>query len=293
MPESRPVMAMTTGTSGFPRGVRHEWDRLLRAVRKIKPAPDHRWLLAYGLNQFGGLQILIHVLAAQARLVAAESFQPRDALGAMRASGVTHASGTPTFWRFLVAEMSADGGPVPGLRQVTLGGEAVPGALLERLRERFPDAHLSQIYGATEFGQNVTVRDGRPGLPVSMLESGGDVQFKITDGEPVGAVQGLDARLPRRGGRPRRCLARHRRPGRGGRRPDRVPRPQDRRRQRRRRQGAPDPRRGPGQQGPRRLPGARLRPSQPDGWPRARRRDRAGARVRRVGGRPPGARGVR
>lgn len=183
MPESRPVMAMTTGTSGFPRGVRHEWDRLLRAVRKIKPAPDHRWLLAYGLNQFGGLQILIHVLAAQAQLVAAESFQPRDALGAMRASGVTHASGTPTFWRFLVAEMSADGGPVPGLRQVTLGGEAVPGALLERLRERFPDAHLSQIYGATEFGQNVTVRDGRPGLPVSMLESGGDVQFKITDGE--------------------------------------------------------------------------------------------------------------
>lgn len=183
LPASRPIMAMTTGTSGYPRGVRHEWDRLLRAVRKIKPAPDHRWLLAYGLNQFGGLQILIHVLAAQARLVAAESFQPRDALGAMREHGVTHASGTPTFWRFLLAEMGSDGGPVPALRQVTLGGEAVPGALLERLRERFPDAHLSQIYGATEFGQNVTVRDGRAGLPVSMLEPGGDVEFRVTDGE--------------------------------------------------------------------------------------------------------------
>lgn len=183
MPGSRPIMAMTTGTSGFPRGVRHEWDRLLRAVLKIKPAPEQRWLLAYGLNQFGGLQILIHVLAAQAMLVAATSFQPRDALGAMRESGVTHASGTPTFWRFLIAEIQSDGGPVPDLRQVSLGGEAVPGALLERIKVRFPHANISQIYGATEFGQNVTVRDGLPGLPIAMLEPGGDVEFKVTDGE--------------------------------------------------------------------------------------------------------------
>lgn len=183
LPESRPIMAMTTGTSGFPRGVRHEWDRLLRATLKIKPAPDQRWLLAYGLNQFGGLQILIHVLAAQAMLVAAESFQPRDALDAMRESGVTHASGTPTFWRFLIAEIQSDGGAVPDLRQVSLGGEAVPGALLDRIKGRFPGANISQIYGATEFGQNVTVRDGLPGLPISMLEPGGDVEFKVEDGE--------------------------------------------------------------------------------------------------------------
>lgn len=183
LPASRPIMAMTTGTSGFPRGVRHEWDRLLRATLKIKPAPDQRWLLAYGLNQFGGLQILIHVLAAQAMLVAAESFQPRDALEAMRASGVTHASGTPTFWRFLIAEIQSDGGAVPDLRQVSLGGEAVPGALLDRIKDRFPGANISQIYGATEFGQNVTVRDGLPGLPISMLEPGGDVEFKVEEGE--------------------------------------------------------------------------------------------------------------
>lgn len=182
-PASRPIMVMTTGTSGYPRGVRHEWDRLLRATRRIKPAPEQRWLLAYGLNQFGGLQILIHVLAAQAMLVAAESFQPRVALGAMRAHGVTHASGTPTFWRFVVAEMDADHGSVPPLEQISLGGEAVPGALLERLRDRFPGANLTQIYGATEFGQNISVRDGLPGLPITMLDKGGDVELEVRDGE--------------------------------------------------------------------------------------------------------------
>ena len=182
-PSSRPLLVMTTGTSGYPRGVRHEWDRVLRVAQRIKPAPHQRWLLAYGLNQFGGLQVLIHVLASHAQLVAAESFQPRDALAAMRRWGVTHASGTPTFWRFVLKEARADGGPLPPLEQVTLGGEAVPGPLLDQLRRTFPDANLSQIYGATEFGQNVTVRDGRPGLPASMLARGGDVELKVVDGE--------------------------------------------------------------------------------------------------------------
>lgn len=182
-PTPATLLVMTTGTSGHPQAVRHDWARLLRVATRISPTPDQRWLLAYGLNQFGGLQILIHVVAAQATLVAADSFQPRDGLDAMRRWSVTHASGTPTFWRFLMIEMQGDGGPTPPLRQVTMGGEAVPSALLLRVAERFPTARISQIYGATEFGQNVTVRDGIAGLPISMLEEGGDVTFKVVDGE--------------------------------------------------------------------------------------------------------------
>lgn len=182
-PADRPLMVLTTGTSGLPKGAQHQWDRLLRVAGRIDPTPHHRWLLAYGLNQFGGLQILLHVTAAHATLVSGETFQPKDGLAAMRRWGVTHASGTPTFWRFLLAEIRADGLGAPGLRQVTLGGEAVPSALLEQIRSTFPDARISQIYGATEMGQNITVRDGRPGLPLSVLEEGGDVVFRIEDGE--------------------------------------------------------------------------------------------------------------
>jgi acyl-CoA synthetase (AMP-forming)/AMP-acid ligase II len=182
--DPRPLMVMTTGTSGVPRGVQHQWDRALRIAHRIRPEPDQRWVLAYGANQFGGLQILIHVLAAQACLVAATSFQPRDALTAMREHGVTHASGTPTFWRFLLSEMRSDRGPVPRLQQVTLGGEAVPGQLLERLAEVFPDANVSQVYAASEFGHAITVRDGKPGLPLEVLgENDSDVQLKVVDGE--------------------------------------------------------------------------------------------------------------
>jgi acyl-CoA synthetase (AMP-forming)/AMP-acid ligase II len=184
-PVSRPHLVLTTGTTGAPRGVRHDWSRLLRSADRVKPAAGERWLLAYGLHQFAGLQILLHVLAAGATLVAPAPRRPREGLAAMRALGVTHASATPTYWRFLLAEMRSDGGEVPLLRQVTLGGEAIPGPLLGDLQRAFPDAAISQVYAASEFGSTGSVRDARPGLSTAVLDRGddADVDMRIVDGE--------------------------------------------------------------------------------------------------------------
>ena len=186
LPASRPHLVLTTGTTGLPRGVRHDWSRLVRGVERIAPVDDEqRWLLAYGLHQFAGLQIVQHVMAAAATLVAPAPRRPIEGLAAMRALGVTHASATPTYWRFLLAQLRSDGGPVPALRQVTLGGEAVPEPLLGQLRETFPDARISQIYAASEFGSSGSMRDARAGLSVDVLERGDDapVDMKVVDGE--------------------------------------------------------------------------------------------------------------
>lgn len=185
VPDARPLLILTTGTTGTPRGVRHDWSRVLRAARRIEPAPHERWLLAYGLHQFAGLQIVVHVMAAGATLVAPAPRRPREGLAAMRNHAVTHASATPTYWRFLLAELRADGGPVPRLDQITLGGEAVPAPLLAELAETFPGAKTSQVYAASEFGSSGSTRDGRNGLPLSVLERGddADIAMKIVDGE--------------------------------------------------------------------------------------------------------------
>lgn len=184
-PAARPLLILTTGTTGVPRGVRHDWARVLRSAAHIRPTPDQRWLLAYGLQQFAGLQVLVHVLAARATLVAPSPRRPRDGLAAMRRHAVDRASATPTFWRFLLAELHSDGGPVPSLRQITLGGEAVPEHVLTELHRTFPDARVSQIYSASESGSLRAVRDGRPGLPVSLLDADEDanIAFRILDGQ--------------------------------------------------------------------------------------------------------------
>ncbi len=182
---ARPHLVLTTGTTGQPRGVRHDWSRLLRATERVQPAEDERWLLAYGLHQFAGLQVLLHVFAAGATLVAPTQRRPREGLVAMREHDVTHASATPTYWRFLLAELRSVGGPVPALRQITLGGEAAPGPVLEQIRRRFPTANLSHIYAASEFGATSSTKDGLPGLPADVLARGdeADIAMKIVDGE--------------------------------------------------------------------------------------------------------------
>ena len=184
-PETRPHLVLTTGTTGAPRGVRQDWNRLLRSTQRIAPAPGQRWLLAYGLHQFAGLQILLHVFGAGATLVAPAPRRPREGLAAMRTHGVDYASATPTYWRFLLAELRADGGPVPELVQITLGGEAIPAPVLAELTRTFPGAKISQVYAASEFGSSGSVRDGRSGLSLDVLARGddADIAMKIVDGE--------------------------------------------------------------------------------------------------------------
>ena len=181
----RPLLILTTGTTGLPRAARHDWGRALRSLVRLEPRPGPRWLLAYGPHQFAGMHYVMNMLALGVTLVAPRERRPKDSVAAMREHGVTGVSATPTWWRFVLAELSADGGPTPGLEQITLGGEAVPDALLAQLTATFPDAKITQIYGANEFGTSGSVRDRRAGLPATMLDRDEDalVQVKIVDGE--------------------------------------------------------------------------------------------------------------
>jgi acyl-CoA synthetase (AMP-forming)/AMP-acid ligase II len=181
----RPLLILTTGTTGKPRAARHDWNRLLISILRVEMRPGQIWLLAYGPHQFAGMQFLMHVMALAATMIAPRERRPKETLAAMRTHDVGYISATPTWWRFVLAEMAADGGPRPAIRQITLGGEAVPQPLLEQLHAAFPDAKTSQIYGANEFGTTGSERAGLAGLSLTVLERGedADVQAKIVDGE--------------------------------------------------------------------------------------------------------------
>lgn len=183
-PDRYPVLLLTTGTTGVRKGARHDWARLAAAVR-VPAGADARWLLAYDLSQFAGIQVLLHVLASGATLVAPATKRPREAIAEMRRHGVTHVSATPTFWRLLAGSIDPETAAGLAITQVTLGGEATPESLLERLRELFPAARISHVYAGTEFGSVVSVCDGRAGLPASVLErpDDADAQFRILEGE--------------------------------------------------------------------------------------------------------------
>jgi acyl-coenzyme A synthetase/AMP-(fatty) acid ligase len=169
--QPQPLVIRTTGTTGTPKAARHDWRVLTQTVAKVQPRPEQRWLLAYGPQQFAGVQVLLHVAASQATLVAPFPRQPKDGLDALLSEEVTCVSATPTYWRFLLAEARSRGVPLPRLEQITLGGEASSADLLDELRSAFPLARVSQVYASTEFGSITSVNDGLPGIAIGSLWS--------------------------------------------------------------------------------------------------------------------------
>ena len=73
------------------------------------------------------------------------------------------------------------------LRQLTLGGEPVDQAILDRLRALFPAARISWIYASSEVGASIVVHDGRAGFPVAWLDRAtpGRPTLSLRDGELV------------------------------------------------------------------------------------------------------------
>ena len=182
----QPILIRTTGTTGEPKVARHDWQVLARTVASVRSRPEQRWLLAYGPQQFAGIQVILHVLATQATLVAPFPRQPRDGLEAIVEHGVTCVSATPTYWKFLLAEATGRGVELPALEQITLGGEASPAVLLDDLALRFPAARITHVYASTELGSVASVSDGRAGLSVDQL---------LSDANPDATLQVIDGQL--------------------------------------------------------------------------------------------------
>jgi len=177
----------TSGTTGTPKRVRHRLDRLLGRI-PANPAPDAVWLLSYDPCGFAGLQVILTALRGGGTLVAAPGADLGTLADLAVRHGVTHASGTPSFWRGLLLT-----GAAPPLRAITLGGEAADQPLLDALTRRFPGARLRHIYASTEAGALFAVSDGREGFPARWLDTGVDgVDLRIRDGV-------LDVRSPRSG----------------------------------------------------------------------------------------------
>ena len=196
------LFILSSGTSGAPKCARYCWRDLVAQIPRRRIGSAETWLLAYRLNHFAGIQVLLHILLHGQTLVIPDSDRVGAALRAIRQFGVSHISSTPTFWRFALAALPP--GPLP-LRHITLGSETVTAELLQALRQRFPEARLVHVYATTELGSLVSVNDGKPGLPRSVLsrDSSAPVRFRIVEGElQVKSQHGMRAYLPAAGAAP-------------------------------------------------------------------------------------------
>jgi len=179
------VGLLTSGTTGNPKLIRHTWETLFTVER----ATSHErrcWLIPYQVGTYAWFQLVTMGL-----FVAGQDLVPlkSEVSGAAFVEtvfeyGVDCVSSTPTLWRLAFLEVPIQRLEEMQLRQITLGGEIIDQALLDRLRNLFPKTRISQVYASSEAGACIVVQDGKAGFPARMLDatSANAVQLKIQDG---------------------------------------------------------------------------------------------------------------
>ncbi len=178
------VLLFTSGTTGRAKLVHHSWDALIEGVfsRSLEKNRGARWLVTYQPHSFAALQVVLSAVLSGSSLVMPERRDPNAYIEAMADHAPTHISATPTFWRaFLLA---AAGRTFPSIQQVSIGGEVVDQATLDRLKTAFPLARLSHIYASSEAGSVFSVHDGAAGFPIEWLarEIHGGIRLRIRNG---------------------------------------------------------------------------------------------------------------
>lgn len=173
---------LTSGTTGRPKLAAHTLASL------IGPLGDHLaaarapiWSTFYDIRRYGGLQILLRALGGGGSMVLSDASEPvGDFLTRVGAGKVTHISGTPSHWRR--ALMSAGTKRIaPGY--VRLSGEICDQAILDNLRQIFPNTDIAHAFASTEAGVAFDVRDERAGFPADLVgKDDSGVSMRVVDG---------------------------------------------------------------------------------------------------------------
>jgi long-chain acyl-CoA synthetase len=210
--DSPAIILFTSGSTGLPKGAvlshraliagqhtaLHLSRRLPHQIGDDHPAEVT--LQSGPVFHIGGLLTLLRSwLLGGTLLFQRDRFDPGEVVDLIEAERVHRWGGVPTMVRRVLELPGIEQRDLSSVRALTLGGAAVPTELVERVRERFPNASrgTSQIYGQSEAGGTLTAssardlaeRPGTVGRPLPVVE------LRIDDAGPDGVGE-VVARTP-------------------------------------------------------------------------------------------------
>ncbi len=202
-------LCFTSGTTGAPKGVtythRSSYLHTLRLLQADVCAISVRdTILAcvpmFHANAWG---LPFAAPAVGARLVLPGRRADGQSLARLiNQEGVTLAVGVPTVWLGLVEHLETQGGEVPSLQRILVGGAPLPPALMERIEARL-GVIIQTSWGMTELSPSGTVahphaerRDaalsGKPAIGLDLL-------LTDTEGHPLPEQRNVEGHLRVRG----------------------------------------------------------------------------------------------
>jgi long-chain acyl-CoA synthetase len=149
--EGRPgLILFTSGSTGQPKGVVHDFGRLLTKFHKRRPTMRTLNFLLF--DHWGGLNTLLHCLANASPVVLPENRSPDHICELLERHKIELLPASPTFLNMLLLSKAYQGRDLSALRLITYGSEPMPTSTLSGLRSAFPQVELRQTYGLIELG---------------------------------------------------------------------------------------------------------------------------------------------
>lgn len=171
------LVLFTSGTTGKPKGILHDFTGFLARFRT--PRPSLKTLSFLLFDHIGGLNTLFHTLFNKGLIVSPQSRDVASVLSACAEHEVELLPTTPTFLRMLLmSEYVTDKFP-ESLRLITYGTERMDQATLSRLCALLPQVEFRQTYGMSELGILRIKTRARDSL---WMQVGGEgVETKVVD----------------------------------------------------------------------------------------------------------------
>ncbi|MES2330148.1 MAG: long-chain fatty acid--CoA ligase [Bacteroidota bacterium] len=144
------LVLFTSGTSGFPKGAVHDFDKLLKKfITTRKSLRTVNFLL---FDHWGGLNTLFHTLSNCGVVLALRTRKPDAVCEFVDKYQIELLPVSPSFLNLLILSETYRKFKLDTLKVITYGTEPMPENTLKRAKEIFPHAIFQQTYGLIELG---------------------------------------------------------------------------------------------------------------------------------------------
>ncbi|MBL0191332.1 MAG: AMP-binding protein [Saprospiraceae bacterium] len=147
-PENWKITLFTSGTTGIPKKVSHDFKSITRFVKVTECNKESIWGFAYNPTHMAGIQVFFQTLLNGNSIIRLFGLDTKDIYTEITNNGITHISATPTFYRLLLPCNET----FPSVERITSGGEKFNEKTFKQLNQVFPNAKITNVYASTEAG---------------------------------------------------------------------------------------------------------------------------------------------
>ena len=172
------LILLSSGTTGVPKAVLHDSDKLLKKYIYSKKRYTTIGLMLF--DHIAGIDTLFYVLSSGGSLIIPQEKSIDNILTTMSQLLVEVLPASPSLIQFLLMDDRFNSNYLPSLKVITIGSERINDNLNSRLKERFGGkVELIQKYGITEIGTPATIT--RDNDPRYIKFKSGLIDYKIDD----------------------------------------------------------------------------------------------------------------